>query len=215
MGTELDRSQPVQVAQNPSESAEWRPTPDQIREAQIGLKALGFDPGPPDGALGPRTVTALKAYQQSANEKADGRLTRELYERLTGAAHQADSPSASANRTNLTDQRTDCLLDPSGVWRFEDALGSSFTLTLKTDGTVSGPSYPSHWRWQPTGQGIEINYDNGMGLTVTRSGRLKRNALLVGEATDSRGRSWTWTAERMKAASDGDSGGCQPPPSND
>jgi hypothetical protein len=73
---------------------------------------------------------------------------------------------------------------------------------------VSGTSYPEHWRWRESEGYIRITYDNGMGLSVTRDG-LGRNAdHMFGEATDSRGRTWSWTAERVTLPADGRSGNC-------
>jgi peptidoglycan hydrolase-like protein with peptidoglycan-binding domain len=44
-------------------------SPHAIQEA---LKLLGFDPGPSDGIVGPKTKQAVKAYQGSKNLTADG-----------------------------------------------------------------------------------------------------------------------------------------------
>ncbi|MHA7826209.1 MAG: peptidoglycan-binding domain-containing protein [Roseovarius sp.] len=41
-------------------------TRDQIRELQINLSSLGFDPGPVDGAFGPRTLQALDNFRATA-----------------------------------------------------------------------------------------------------------------------------------------------------
>ena len=45
-----------------------------IRQAQMALKDKGHDPGPIDGIHGPRTSSALRAYQKAANIKVTGRL---------------------------------------------------------------------------------------------------------------------------------------------
>ncbi len=49
---------------------------------QRALIALGYDPGPADGAPGPATRTAVRAYQTDAGREADGRITQELLTRL-------------------------------------------------------------------------------------------------------------------------------------
>lgn len=36
-------------------------TQDQIKQIQTRLKALGFDPGPVDGKIGPKTLNAILA----------------------------------------------------------------------------------------------------------------------------------------------------------
>jgi Putative peptidoglycan binding domain len=48
---------------------DWR-----IGQAQEQLKAVGFDPGPIDGVLGPRTRAALRRYQASQRLPATGAL---------------------------------------------------------------------------------------------------------------------------------------------
>ena len=54
------------------------PRPGQIRAVQHSLARLGYDPGPEDGRLGPRTRAAIRAYQAASGLTADGRLTPEL-----------------------------------------------------------------------------------------------------------------------------------------
>ncbi|PZQ18963.1 MAG: TIGR02594 family protein [Ancylobacter novellus] len=43
-----------------------------VLDIQLRLKALGFDPGPLDGAWGPRTRAAVIAFQRSVNLVQDG-----------------------------------------------------------------------------------------------------------------------------------------------
>ncbi|MCB2224176.1 MAG: peptidoglycan-binding protein [Actinobacteria bacterium] len=45
-----------------------------VREIQAVLEAAGFDPGPVDGVYGPKTVAAVKAYQQQAGIGVDGKV---------------------------------------------------------------------------------------------------------------------------------------------
>jgi hypothetical protein len=89
-----------------------------------------------------------------------------------------------------------CPSAANGSWAIVDETGSQFIITLKEDGTVSGPLYPEYWTWRPTDLGIEIHYNNGMGQRVTRHGAVRPGATLAGEASDSRGRTWSWTAVR-------------------
>ena len=44
---------------------------EDVLAVQVRLKQLGFDPGKADGFFGPKTATAVKAFQQSAGIKAD------------------------------------------------------------------------------------------------------------------------------------------------
>lgn len=102
-----------------------------------------------------------------------------------------------------------CIQTIEGSWQFEDELGSKFALTLQQDGSVAETPYPRHWRWQATADDVEIMYDNGMGTTVTRVGRLT-DGVLLGNAKDSHGRAWVWKAVRapIQPASAGDT--CEP-----
>lgn len=64
-------------------SPQERPAPEQAQsvpsamsmaEAQRRLARLGFDPGAPDGRLGPRTTAALRAFQRSIGLSVTGQL---------------------------------------------------------------------------------------------------------------------------------------------
>ncbi len=49
-----------------------------VAGTQSGLKELGYDPGPIDGILGPRTRAAIRAYQKDHRLAVDERPTRAL-----------------------------------------------------------------------------------------------------------------------------------------
>lgn len=57
-----------------------------IQLAQASLKTLGYNPGPVDGQMGPKTVTALRAYQTACGLPADGVLSAGLLCYLADAA---------------------------------------------------------------------------------------------------------------------------------
>lgn len=63
----------------PSAGLRGRP---RVAEAQRLLVALGYDPGPADGVMRPRTRTALSAFQRSAGLLVNGRMTRRVVKRL-------------------------------------------------------------------------------------------------------------------------------------
>jgi peptidoglycan hydrolase-like protein with peptidoglycan-binding domain len=63
-----------------------------VRAAQRALKEKGFNPGPIDGVMGPRTSAAVRDFQQKENLKVTGRLDAETRSRLTASA---GSPAAS------------------------------------------------------------------------------------------------------------------------
>jgi len=54
----------------------------QVMAMQQALKDKGFDPGPIDGALGPRTTSALKEYQKSENVTVTGTMDQDLATKL-------------------------------------------------------------------------------------------------------------------------------------
>ena len=49
---------------------------------QQALKDKGFDPGPIDGTLGPRTTSALKEYQKSENLTMTGKMDHDTAAKL-------------------------------------------------------------------------------------------------------------------------------------
>ena len=53
-----------------------------IRMVQLVLKDSGFDPGPIDGALGPKTRTAIKRFQIKQELEPTGELDKQTFDRL-------------------------------------------------------------------------------------------------------------------------------------
>ena len=49
-----------------------------VRDIQEQLKAQGFNPGPVDGVLGPKTCDAVRAYQKAAGLRIDGVIDPKL-----------------------------------------------------------------------------------------------------------------------------------------
>jgi len=56
-------------------------TPNLIRQVQQALAKAGYKPGSADGVSGPRTLAALKSFQQD-NNLASGKLTKETLRAL-------------------------------------------------------------------------------------------------------------------------------------
>jgi peptidoglycan hydrolase-like protein with peptidoglycan-binding domain len=54
----------------------------QVVAMQQALKDKGFDPGAPDGVMGPKTAAALKAYQKSENLPMTGRMDSDTGSKL-------------------------------------------------------------------------------------------------------------------------------------
>lgn len=55
----------------------------QVRAAQQQLQRLGFNPGPADGVMGPRTASAIRLFQRSQRLPETGSLTPETLSRLS------------------------------------------------------------------------------------------------------------------------------------
>ena len=71
------------LAKTDSAMAETR---ERVRRAQTALAARGYDVGPVDGIIGPRTGAAIRAFQSDQGLAPDGRVTAGLVERLEGDA---------------------------------------------------------------------------------------------------------------------------------
>jgi peptidoglycan hydrolase-like protein with peptidoglycan-binding domain len=55
---------------------------DDVREVQKSLSDKGFDPGPVDGHMGPRTRSGISQFQKSENLPVTGRLDAETAGKL-------------------------------------------------------------------------------------------------------------------------------------
>ncbi len=70
---------------------------DRIATLQNRLTVLGYDPGPSDGIVGPRTRAAIRAFQQAGGLPVDGRFSQQLEAEVSGAYLAAtDSSRAGA-----------------------------------------------------------------------------------------------------------------------
>lgn len=77
---------------------------DSLRAAQSQLASLGFEPGPADGLMGPRTKAALERFQAQSGVPASGTLTVDTQGALQfetdAATRDAEQASAPANTTS-------------------------------------------------------------------------------------------------------------------
>lgn len=53
-----------------------------VVELQRRLTRLGYDPGPADGRIGPKTRAAIRDYQKNSGLRADGQVTATLMQRI-------------------------------------------------------------------------------------------------------------------------------------
>ena len=73
---------------------------DEVTKLQKRLAAVGFDPGGADGAFGPKTDAALKAFQEKAGIAADGICGPQTLKMLAKTQADALSRSADAGKDN-------------------------------------------------------------------------------------------------------------------
>jgi TPR repeat protein/S1-C subfamily serine protease len=71
------------------------------REVQQLLADLGYDPGPADGVVGPRTRAAIRAFQADVGLPVDGQISDELHTALTDALSGGESVAARSAPTTL------------------------------------------------------------------------------------------------------------------
>ncbi len=64
---------------------------NEIRELEVLLAHLGFDPGPVDGVLDVQTRTAIKGYQDFAALPVTGQASRDLLDELRGVTESLDA----------------------------------------------------------------------------------------------------------------------------
>ena len=65
-----------------------------LEGVQAKLAALGYDPGPADGVIGPKTRAAIRAFQADAGLPMDGQMSDQLIEALSNAGANGRSAAA-------------------------------------------------------------------------------------------------------------------------
>ncbi len=83
------------------------PTREAIIEAQSRLARLGYDPGLVDGAMGPRTRSAILAFQRDQEAVADGQVTDGLLRNLRAAERPAPAASPAAAAWSAVEESQD------------------------------------------------------------------------------------------------------------
>jgi len=73
-----------------------------VRAAQQALRDEGFNPGPIDGVMGPRTSAALRDFQQQEQLTVTGQLDAETRARLLDDGAPAASPGSGASSKRQT-----------------------------------------------------------------------------------------------------------------
>jgi peptidoglycan hydrolase-like protein with peptidoglycan-binding domain len=98
------------AAPDPRAAAAQIPTAE-VREVQGRLRAMGFNPGPVDGSVGPLTENAAKQYQRARGLEVTGAVDRNL---LAQVRQETPPPRRYASNTAARRPRND----------FNDFLGN-------------------------------------------------------------------------------------------
>ncbi len=53
-----------------------------VRDIQAGLQRLGYNPGPADGRMGPKTEAAIRQYQQANGMTVDGQPSQAVLDSI-------------------------------------------------------------------------------------------------------------------------------------
>jgi peptidoglycan hydrolase-like protein with peptidoglycan-binding domain len=70
----------------------------QVKSVQLALNARGYDAGPADGALGPRTRSAIRSYQVASGLTSNGAIDAGLLQSL-GVAANSTQPGVPVGST--------------------------------------------------------------------------------------------------------------------
>jgi len=109
-------------------------TSDIISRVQGQLKAQGFDPGPPDGAMGPKTREALRGFQSARRLQVTGEIDKTTLEAL-GVEWKTDLALKEDERTKVEAKKiyTEPLKSPIyGSWQTSFDMtqhGVAYTIT--------------------------------------------------------------------------------------
>ena len=106
---------------------------------QTLLAAIGYDPGPPDGFMGPRTTAAILSFQQRNGDPTDGRPTDALRGRLQAAlvARYPSGVPTSPRRVGVS-SGTGFFVAPTVVVTNHHVIENCSALRLKRRGVEIG-----------------------------------------------------------------------------
>jgi peptidoglycan hydrolase-like protein with peptidoglycan-binding domain len=103
---DLEPSPPLPPAPLPKRKPPLRH--DEMTELQSALQRFGYDPGPIDGLLGPRTLAAIRAYKSATGLPVDGGVSYALLLRLRDQVKAAEMADESTR-----DMRTARSVEPA------------------------------------------------------------------------------------------------------
>jgi peptidoglycan hydrolase-like protein with peptidoglycan-binding domain len=125
---------------------------ESVQQLQVALKEIGQDPGPVDGAFGPQTEAAVKAFQQERGITADGVVGPITWRNIDEFA-EFDEPILSVGSTGLPVRRAQSRLTAAGYDTggvdgiFGPLTGSGVKALQQATGlTVDGIVGPDTWK---------------------------------------------------------------------
>ena len=125
---------PVPVVEDAPEREVEAPWRRRVRAIQRALIERGYRPGPADGIPGPRTRTAIEAFERDAGLRITGKPSSALLDLLVDARHDAGPASALPDASGL--------VLPGSVVLVPAAVAARCPLVhiASGDGTVLAPS---------------------------------------------------------------------------
>ena len=159
-----------------------------VAQAQQRLQALGYNPGPVDGKMGPKTIAAIKKFQQDTQLPITGKLDVSTRKKLGLSAQNPALPSSQRSSGSATfPKATSWINDYAGMLtsaekqELDRLLGEFEENTSNQVFVAIMPNLPSNFtleeyvnelfeRWQPGQQGV----DNGVLLAVFLNDRKLR-----------------------------------------
>jgi localization factor PodJL len=82
LAREFRRGEISRVSWPYTASRDYTPSQRELLTIQRRLASLGYEPGPVDGILGPQTVSAIRAFQQDAGVRVNGKVSARLADQL-------------------------------------------------------------------------------------------------------------------------------------
>ena len=168
------------------------------RQIQMGLAALGFDPGPADGLFGRRTRTALGDWQSSQGGSATGHLDAEAAKVLLAAGEEAERRRAAeeAARQQAEEEaaRKRAALRPGRVFR--DCPECPEMVVVPAGSFMMGSPSSEEGRWDSEGpqHRVTISEPFAVGKYEVTRGEFARFVDATGHSTGNA----CWTYEHGK-----------------
>ena len=110
MGNAVDKTKEKagEVKDKIKEKVTGKKGDDDVSKAQQALMDKGFNPGPIDGKMGPKTKAAITEFQTKESLKTTGRLDKETKAKLmtASASTKADTSAPAASPTTTTPSGT-------------------------------------------------------------------------------------------------------------